>query len=300
MAIHMDCHGVTDIGKVRDTNEDQFLIADLKKSLHVFQTSLGVDDRTRLFGDSQGKLLLVADGMGGAAAGERASTLVVDSVVAHILNTLQWYFRLDEHSEEDFVEALSTALRRSEENLSAEVEAIPQRHGMGTTLTMAYIVWPRLYVVHAGDSRCYLFRGKQLTQVTADHSFAQELIDAGALEPEQADQSRWGNVLSNVIGGDGRDVKPEVKRAELSVGDTLLLCTDGLTNHVSDDQLIGHLDSRLSAEALCVQLVETAKISGGADNITVVAARFRDAKEDTPRAKEEAVPVEATTETVDT
>ena len=296
MAIHMDCHGMTDVGKVRESNEDQFLIADLRKSLQVYQTSLGVDDQTRLFGDSQGKLLLVADGMGGAAAGERASTLVVDGVVAHILNTLQWFFRPDEHSEEDFVEDLAAALRRSEENLLAEVEAIPQREGMGTTLTMAYIVWPRLYIVHAGDSRCYLFRQQRLTQITADHSCAQEMVDAGALEPEEAKSSRWSHVLTNVIGGGGSDVQPEVDGVELSLGDSLLLCTDGLTNHVSDDEISALLDGDLSAEDLCERLVDAANEAGGSDNITVVAARFRDAQEQLKLAKEEAVPAETTEE----
>jgi protein phosphatase len=289
----MDCHGMTDVGRVRESNEDQFLIADLRKSLQIYQTSLSVDDQTRLFGGSQGKLLLVADGMGGAAAGHRASTLVVDSVVEHILNTSQWFFRLDEHSEEDFVEDLAAALRRSEEDLFAEVKAIPRRQGMGTTLTMAYIVWPRLYIVHVGDSRCYLFRQRRLTQITADHSYAQEMVDAGTLEPEEAETSRWSHVLTNVIGGGGCDVRPEVRKAELSSGDALLLCTDGLTNHVSDDQIGELLDSDLSAEDLCQRLVNAAKQAGGSDNITVVAARFRDAQEHSELAKQEAVPLEA-------
>jgi protein phosphatase len=292
MAIHMDCHGVTDIGKVREVNEDQFLIADLRKSLHLFQTSLAVDDQSRLFGGSQGKLLLVADGMGGAAAGERASTLVVDSVAAYILNTLQWFFRLEEHSEEDFVEDLAAALKRSEENLSAEAEAIPQRRGMGTTLTMAYIAWPRFYVVHAGDSRCYLFHEGRLKQITTDHSYAHELVETGVLKPDEAESSRWSHVLWNVIGGKGDDVRPEVHKAGLSAGDSLLLCSDGLTNHVPDDQIAELLASDLPADELCQHLVDAANKAGGTDNITIVAARFRDAKEQAEFAEEEAVSAE--------
>lgn len=292
MAIHMDCHGMTDIGKVREVNEDQFLIADLRKSLQLFQTSLAVDDQSRLFGGSQGKLLLVADGMGGAASGERASTLVVDSVVAHILNTLQWFFRLEEHREEDFVEDLAAALKRSEENLSAEAEAIPQRRGMGTTLTMAYIVWPRLYIVHAGDSRCYLFHKRRLQQITTDHSYAREFVDAGVLKPEEVERSRWSHVLWNVIGGKGDDVRPEVHKAGLSAGDSLLLCSDGLTKHVSDDKIAELLDGDLSAAETCRRLVDAANGDGGSDNITIVAARFRDAKEPLELAEEEAVVAE--------
>jgi protein phosphatase len=296
MAIHMDCHGVTDIGRLREVNEDQFLIADLRKSLHLFQTSLAMDDQSRLFGGSQGKLLLVADGMGGAATGERASTLVVDSVAAYILNTLQWFFRLEEHHEEDFVEDLKAALKRSEEDLSAEAEAIPHRHGMGTTLTMAYIVWPRLFIVHAGDSRCYLFHRRRLKQVTTDHSYAQEFVDAGVIEPEEAEKSRWSHLLWNVIGGKGDEVRPEVHKAGLSAGDSVLLCTDGLTYHVSDDKIAELLGSDLSAAELCQQLVDAANDAGGSDNITVIAARFRDAKEQTQLAEEEAVLAETAEE----
>lgn len=288
MAIHMDCHGVTDLGKVREVNQDQFLIADLRKSLHVFQTSLAVDDQSRLFSGSQGKLLLVADGMGGAVSGERASMLVVDSVVAYILNTLQWFFRLEEHREEDFVEDLAAALKRSEENLSAEAEAIPQRRGMGTTLTMAYIVWPRLYIVHAGDSRCYVFRNQNLKQITTDHSYAHEFAEAGVLKPEEVETSRWSHVLWNVIGGND-DVRPEVHKAGLSAGDSLLLCSDGLTKHVADDKIAELLDSDLSAAEVCQRLVDGANEAGGSDNITIVAARFRDANELPELAEEEAV-----------
>lgn len=296
MAIQMDCHGITDIGKVRESNEDQFLIADMRKSLRVFQASLGVDDQTRLFGGSQGKLLLVADGIGGAASGERASTLVVDSIIAYILNTLQWFFRLEEHREEDFVEELAAALNRSEEDLAAEAEAIPQRHGMGTTLTMAYIVWPRLYIVHAGDSRCYLFHRQRLKQISTDHSYAQNFVDAGVIEPEEVETSRWSHVLWNVIGGKGDEVRPEVHKASLSTGDSLLLCTDGLTKHVPDDKIAELLDSDLSAAEICQQLVEAANEAGGSDNITVVAARFQDVKEPPELAEEEAVQTETAEE----
>jgi protein phosphatase len=296
MAIHMDCHGVTDIGKLREVNEDQFLIADLRKSLHLFQTSLAMDDQSRLFSGSQGKLLLVADGVGGAAAGERASTLVVDSIAAYILNTLQWFFRLEEHGEEDFVEDLAGALKRSERDLAAEAEAIPQRHGMGTTLTMAYIVWPRLYIVHAGDSRCYLFHQRRLKQITTDHSYAQKFVDAGVIELDEAEQSRLSHLLWNVIGGKGAEVRPEAHKAGLSTGDSLLLCTDGLTNHVSDDKIAELLDSDLSAAELCQQLVDAANEAGGSDNITIVAARFREVKEPPELAGEEAVLAETAEE----
>jgi protein phosphatase len=121
-------------------NEDQFLIADLNKSMRVHQTSLGLSHQTRLFGGSQGKLLLVADGLGGHESGERASTLAVDGITNYVLNAMDWVFQLDENSESNFELDLRKALVQSQEVLQNEAAAIPQRRGMATTLTMAFMM----------------------------------------------------------------------------------------------------------------------------------------------------------------
>jgi protein phosphatase len=149
----MDCAGLTDRGRVREANEDQFLIASLSKSMQVHSTSLGLEEQARLFGSSLGQLLVVADGMGGHAAGQRASALAVDSLTTYVLNTMHWFFRLRKDSEELFMADLGAALQHCQGALRDESERVPQRRGMGTTLTMAYLVWPRVFVVHAGDSR---------------------------------------------------------------------------------------------------------------------------------------------------
>ena len=275
----MDVHGVTHVGRKRPVNEDQFLIADLKKSLSVYQSSLGLDHQTRLFGGSQGKLLLVADGMGGHEAGERASTIAVDSIATYTLNTMRWFFRLDEVSDEEFQEELKAALEHCQAMIGAEAEAIPQRRGMGTTLTMAYVIWPRMYVVHAGDSRCYLFRNSILKQITRDHTMSQlfkERSDAAAEGemPNDLESSHGSNVLWNVLGGNSDDLAPDVYRANLQIGDTLLLCTDGLTKHLSGDRIKEHLNKDGPAETICQGLVEAANTDGGSDNITVIVARL--------------------------
>jgi protein phosphatase len=273
----IDCFGLTDIGKRRDTNQDQFLIGDLSKSMQIRDTSLGLDDQSRLFGGTQGQLLVVADGMGGHAAGQRASTLAIDSLIDYLLNTQRWLFRLEADDEEDFVDDLRAALEHSQSALSAEAAVIPDRRGMGTTLTMAYIVWPRLYVVHAGDSRCYLFRDSRLRQTTKDHTVAQKMIDQGASEPEELADSRLSHIVWNVLGGDDEDLKPEVRKLQLAIGDTILLCSDGLTGHVSDEEIATRLESDDSAADICQRLVDAANEAGGSDNITVVVARFLDA-----------------------
>jgi len=270
----MDCFGLTEVGRVRKVNEDQYLIAALNKSMQVQQTSLGLDDRTRLFGSTQGRLLLVADGMGGHAAGRRASSLAVDALAAYVLNTMHWFFRLREDEEDEFVDDLKAALHHCQAAITAEAERGPGRHDMGTTLTMAYLVWPRLFVVHAGDSRCYLLRQGRLRHVTRDHTVARKLADEGVLDDPEG--SRWANVLWNVVGGGSGELTAEVYKGNLALGDTLLLCTDGLTKHVGDDEITRLLDEDTTSEEACRRLVGAANAAGGTDNVTAVVARFRE------------------------
>ena len=271
----MDCHGLTDVGKVRGNNEDHFLIADLNKSMQVHRTSLGLDHQTRLFSQSQGQLLLVTDGMGGQAAGERASTLAIDSVINSVLNTMDWFFRLDARDhEDDCVEELKAAVDQSHATVLSEAEKVPRRQGMGTTLTMAYIKWPRAFVVHVGDSRCYLYRQGKLWQITRDHTVAQQLVERGALDPAEVEDSKWSHMLWNVVGGGHDKVYAEAHKATLKIGDALLLCTDGLSKHVPPDEIATVLAHSKSAKEACERLVEAANAAGGTDNTTVVVARF--------------------------
>lgn len=278
MRCKMDCWGLTDVGRVRESNEDQFLIADLNKSMLVRQTSLSYDDPTRLIGGSQGALLLVADGMGGHAAGKQASTLAVETVEHYMLNTMQWFFRLQEDQESDLQDELKSAMEACQHSIESAAAARPDQRGMGTTLTMAYLLWPRLYVVHVGDSRCYLFRSPRLFRITKDQTMAQQLVEKNVLTPEEAPQSRWSHVLWSCLGGHARHCSVEVYKANLAVGDTLLLCTDGLTGELRDEELARLLQQGGSAEETCRRLVNAANNAGGRDNVTMVVARFLDAR----------------------
>jgi PPM family protein phosphatase len=271
----MDAYGLSDVGKVRPANEDQFLIADLSPSMLIHQTSLGHEDHSRLFGGSQGKLLLVADGIGGHAAGKRASTIAVDTLAHYVLNTMPCFLRFREGHEDDLEEEFRAALARCQKQVEVHVTANPECRGMGTTLTMACILWPRLYVVHAGDSRCYLSRGGKLEQVTTDQTMAQQLVEQGTLSPEEVKNSRWSHVLWNCIGGGSAQLSVEVYKGTLQMGDTLLLCTDGLTGVVGDERIGELLARSVGAEEACERLLEAANAAGGPDNITVVIARFR-------------------------
>jgi protein phosphatase len=259
---------------VRKSNEDQFLIADLSKSIFIHQTSLTFDDGSRCFGGSQGSLMLVADGMGGHAGGGRASTLAVDEVLLYVLYTMPWFFRFEQSAEDELKDELAAALSKCHDSVRAESEVLPSRRGMGTTLTMAYIYWPRFYVVHVGDSRCYLLRGTQLRRITTDHTLAQEMVEAGAVEAAEAADSRLRSALWNTIGGTSGDLTIDVHKGDLRVGDTMLLCTDGLTSHVPDDAITKYLKDAKSAEDACNRLVSAANEGGGSDNITVVVASY--------------------------
>jgi len=292
----MDCFGLTDIGRKREKNDDQFLIADLAKSVRVHSTSLNHDDQTRLYGESQGKLLLVADGMGGHLAGDRASTVAVDELLNYLLNSMRWFFRLADDPDDDFLEELKAALVHCEQRLWDEMQQFPQRRGMGTTMTMAYVVWPRLYVVHAGDSRCYLLRYPHFKQITHDHTVAQKLVDAGEIHADDVEASQWSHVVWNVLGGNVEEIHPSVYRAELRLGDVLLLCSDGLTKHVSDETACEMLAESTSAERACHDLVAAANDAGGSDNVTVVVASFRDIS-DTPAELQAAAIAETTSVT---
>jgi protein phosphatase len=270
----IDCFGVTDRGKVRTANEDQFLIADLSKSMAVLQSSLPGGDETHRFGVGHGKLLLVADGMGGLARGEVASGLAVRTVTRYALHTMPWFFRVEDGREAELEGELKTSLEACQQSVEEAQES--DHRPMGTTLTMAFLHGSRLYVVHAGDSRCYLARGGRLHQVTRDHTLAQKMVERGVLSAEQAESSRWSHVLYNCIGGASGHLDPEVYKANLWVGDTVLLCTDGLAKYVTDADVLAVLDEAASAEEAASRLVDAANTAGGEDNITVVVARLRE------------------------
>jgi serine/threonine protein phosphatase PrpC len=279
MRCKMDCAGMTDVGRVRPTNEDQFLIADLNKSMLVHQTSLSQDDHTRLFGGSQGALLLVADGMGGHAAGQQASAIAVQALEHYVLNTMPWLFHLQSCQESDLQDELKAVMEECHRSIESAASARPGQHGMGTTLTMAYILWPRLYVVHVGDSRCYLFRGSKLGRITTDQTMAQQLVEKGVLKAEEAPTSRWSHVLWSCLGGTSQHPSAEVYKAELNVGDTLLLSTDGLTAKMREEDLIPLLKQGGAAQEMCARLIAAANDAGGPDNTTVVVARFLDVQQ---------------------
>ena len=265
--------GATHLGQVREMNQDQFLIAQLNKSMQIMATSMPLEER--LYGCVQGEILLVADGMGGHAAGEKASHLAIEHFVRRLLSSVHWHFHDDADHETEFVQDLQMIVRDAHARIVAEGELHMDQRGMGTTLTTAYIVWPRLYVVHAGDSRCYLIRGNEAKQITTDHTLAHQMVEAGGLKPEEEAGSKWSNVLWNVLGGrtNGSEIVAEVRRVDLEPGDRIVLCSDGLHRYIDANQLAKVIADNEQPMQACQRLIELANEAGGEDNVTVIVSQ---------------------------
>jgi serine/threonine protein phosphatase PrpC len=263
----LDMFGVTDVGLVRERNEDQFLIARLYRQMVLEQSSLPVAEERRILAGDPGQLFVVADGVGGHGGGDLASAVAVDAVADAVLKSTPWVFEpglVPDEPERDAQVAteLQAALARAE----AQVHAVGERHQaqrMATTLTLGLLLWPRLYVAHAGDSRCYIVRGGRLRRVTRDHTLGERV---------GAENGAFKHVLVNAVGGSEEKLMVEIHRVMLEPGDGVLFCTDGLTNQVADEQISAHFAQGGGAAEIAARLVEHAKSTGGRDNITVVVA----------------------------
>ena len=264
--------GMTDRGLVRESNEDQFLIAVLTKALGIQQSSL--PQAPSKYADAKGHIFLVADGIGGSPAGEEASALAVKSIEDFLVNTLKWFFQLKGPEKENVLAEFQDALRQADASIFGEVSRHPELNGMGTTLTLAYSLGANLFVANAGDSRCYLFRDGVLVQLTCDHTLAQDMVRQGLVPLTQSDRLRNGHLVTNAIGGYTPGVRAEVTKATMQPGDVLLLATDGLTRYVPDERIAATLQAEPDPKIACARLVAQSLEQGGRDNVTVIVARY--------------------------
>jgi serine/threonine protein phosphatase PrpC len=278
---------------VRAGNEDQCVITELRKSMVVHRSSGVLGEPAPRFGDSLGHLPLVAD-TGGETADARVSALAVQAIADYRLNIVPWCYRLGGPPEDDFLQELVSALEHCHERVQAVADARPGAPEVGAVLTMAYVTWPWVYVMHVGNGRCYLQCDTALERITTDHTLAQQLVDSGVLPAHEGATSRLSTVLWNALGGGLDDPRPEVYKARLQAGDTLLLCTDGLPKHVPDPDIQALLQAREPARETCRQLVEAANRAGGTDHITVIVARLRHPAQDTAAAEQAAATTEVT------
>ena len=264
--------GLTDPGRVRPSNQDQFVIVELARTMSIHGTS--IPQAKAQYSRHRGHILLVADGMGGHQAGEVASALSVTSVEAFLLNTLNRFFNLKASDEQNVLMEFQSALLQTDAKMFEEASQHPELVGMGTTLTMAFVVDWRLFLAHVGDSRCYVFSRNELHQLTRDHSMVAELVRRGAMSPLEASHHPNRHVITNVLGGPQQGAQVELHKLDLEPDDIVLLCSDGLTEMVSDDRIAAVLREEYEPKKICERLVAQANEGGGQDNITVVVAIF--------------------------
>ena len=252
----IDAFGLTDVGRKRKHNEDAYAL------------------------DVNEGLFIVADGMGGHAAGEVAAKITVETIGEFIAATRQkeeatWPFRYD-HKLQFNSNRLAIAIEKANERVMAAVAAQPWLKGMGTTVVAGLLNEKTLSLAHVGDSRAYLYRDGTLTRLTDDHSWVHEQVTAGILTEEEAKSHPLKNVVTRALGG-GPSVSPDLQELTFQAGDEFIFCSDGLTTMLSDEEIHSSVDGEREPQSLCRKLVDTANERGGVDNITVVVVRVPEA-----------------------
>lgn len=266
----IDAFGLTHPGKIRKTNQDHYLLGSLHKRLDVLSSSLPALQQLPLKDERVAFLMMVADGVGGGQRGEEASRVALEEVTEYITESAKCYYQSGA-DEADFVEALQEAATRCHQRVVDRAAGDPDATGMATTLTLFLGVWPWAYLLQVGDSRYYVYRDGVLNQITRDQTMAEELAERGVMARPAALLSRWANVLSSSIGGP--QTTPVVLRLPSNWNNVHLLCSDGLTKHVSNERISERLSAMTSAKQACEDLLQDALDGGGTDNVTIIVGR---------------------------
>src|SRR3954454_22648392 len=265
-----EIYGVTNVGLIRHDNQDAFLIANLETGdIATMSAPSLVSVHTAPF------ILVVADGVGGAASGALASSIATETILSELH---RWWHKVPKRTVESIEAALKRGIDVANRAIYQKANSSPEHHGMGTTTTLALVLDGEAYIAQVGDSRAYLVRKGAAKQLTKDQSFVQRLIDAGRMTAKEAAQSEHRNIILQARGPEEK-VVTDFYRVKLENDDYLILCSDGLSNQVSNDEIgritrgVGH------PEEICEALVEEAMHTGAPDNVTVVAARLRTSEE---------------------
>ena len=271
--VKVDVYALSDQGHVRTNNEDHYIVVRCGRVLETVFSNLTENQPGDLF-EETGYGMVVADGLGGEAAGEIASREAIYNLLGLVLETPDWQFRWG-HKEENTVQRRMTdRFRGVNAALLQQAAADPTLAGMSTTMTAAVTYGNSLIVTHVGDSRAYLLHDGKLEKLTRDHTLAQRLIDDGIHGPNDDLVRGLRNVLMQALGSKESKVEPDCQIHSLEEGDQLLLCTDGLTDMVDDEVIESVLNRGDSAQAACQNLLNLALSNGGKDNVTMVIARY--------------------------
>jgi PPM family protein phosphatase len=272
--VQVDVSALSHKGHCRDNNEDHFLVTKASRSLQTITTSLPDGDIPAQV-EEVNYVMIVADGMGGHAAGEVASRMAIATLIKLALDVPDWILRVDEGYSREMFQRSRMRVQKIGAMIVEEGQRDPALKGMGTTFTLARSLGRDLLITHVGDSRAYLMRGRQLHRLTRDHTYAQLLVDIGELAAEDVASSQHRHVLTNALGGSTEEVQVDTDRAVLADGDRLLLCSDGLTDLVDDDTILRLMRDAAGSKDACERLVQEALDCGGRDNVTVIVAAFR-------------------------
>jgi len=272
--VEIDVDARSHPGYHRENNEDHFFVTRLGRTLRTMITSLP-DEDVPACSEEVNYVMVVADGMGGHAAGEIASRMAISALVSLALDVPDWIFRADDEHAPEIERRSRKYVREVGAMLVERGRRDTALHGMGTTLTAVRSLGRDLLITHVGDSRAYLLRAGGLHRLTRDHTFAQLLIDTGQCAPGDATLTRHRHVLTNALGGTIDHVHVDIDQLQLEDGDRLLLCTDGLTDLVDDQTITNVLRETIRSSDACERLVQQALDNGGRDNVTVIVAAYR-------------------------
>lgn len=266
----IEVFGLSHQGKVREENQDRFLIATIHKRVDVVASNLEALERLPRGDERLAYLAMIADGVGGGTGGAEASAMTLETVMQYVNDSVLVYYgaRVEEA---EFTELLQAAAMRAHEAVVKRRAELGTLGTMATTLTLFIGIWPTYYLLQLGDSRYYVWRGGRLTQVTRDQTLAQDLVDDGVLTRAAAAKTPMANVLSSAIGGD--QSVPVVTRLRADWHNVHLMCSDGLTRHVTDERIAEVVGSMTSSKQACEQLLQDALDGGGTDNITIIIGR---------------------------
>jgi protein phosphatase len=267
----IDAWGLTHRGRVREDNRDHFFVGSLARGVRVEQSSFTKNTVGLLHFKRLATLAVVADGVGQYAGGEEAARRAVEGLISSVSTFFQNAECREPEDPEIFSRLLQDAALAVHEDLLAEAHQGREGRRFATTLTLFLGLWPHAYLLQVGDSRCYIFRKGELTQISRDQTLAQDLVDQGVLTRTEAEKSRWANVLSSAVGGN--QAEPVVTRVVRDWGTVVLLCSDGLTKHVPDKRIRERLMAMEGSRQVAEQLLQDALDGGGTDNITLIVGR---------------------------
>jgi len=258
--------GISNVGLIRHDNQDSFLIANLETGdIATMSAPSLVSVHTAPF------IVVVADGVGGAASGALASSIATETILSELH---RWWHKVPKRTPESVEAAMRRGIDIANKAIHQKANTSPEHHGMGTTTTLALVLDGEAFIAQVGDSRAYLVRKGAAKQLTKDQSFVQRLIDAGRMTAKEAAQSEHRNIILQALGPEEK-VVTDFYRVKLENGDCLVVCSDGLSNQVSAEEIGRITRGAGGPEDICHALVEEAMHTGAPDNITVVTARLR-------------------------